>query len=78
MPNSEKKTGAREASGLRPVRGLGRATRAENFANDGEILSMLKKGCSYNGISRDLGVSVSVVRRVARRNGIDRRQRVLE
>jgi hypothetical protein len=62
----------RAAKGLPSVRGHDRAPRAKNGVNDPKILELLKKGCSYNGISRSLGVSISVARRVGRQHGIDR------
>jgi len=41
---------------------------------DAEIVRQLRQGCSYGAIARQLGCSLSVPRRLARKHGIDRRQ----
>lgn len=59
---------------VRKLSAWGRAVRAINRSNDAQILQRLKFGYSYNDISREMGVSVSVIRRVAKENKIDRSQ----
>jgi len=39
---------------------------------DARALELLRKGCSYGNIVRELGCSMGIVRRVAKSNGIDR------
>jgi hypothetical protein len=63
---------ARRAEGFAPIRGSDGRPRVLRGSKDAEVLERLKKGCSYGAICRELGVTLSVPRRVARINGIDR------
>jgi hypothetical protein len=40
--------------------------------SDGQVLKLLERGCSYREVVRELGVSLHIVRRVARAAGIRR------
>ncbi len=59
-----------ECKGRKP----GRRERVKPDAKRSDrIYVMLKRGASYNAISRELDISTSVVRRIGRARGIDRR-----
>jgi DNA-binding NarL/FixJ family response regulator len=64
-----------EVTGSEPSSAKPKKPRAKPGEHVAAIVVLLRKGASYNGISRALGVSVSAVRFAARQAGIDCRAR---
>lgn len=62
----------RRAEGFAAVRGSDTKPRVARGSRDAEVVERLKKGVSYGAICRELGVTLSVPRRLARIHGIDR------
>lgn len=62
----------RKAEGFAAVRGSDTRPRVPKGSRDAEVIERLKKGCSYGAICRELGVTLSIPRRLAKLHGIDR------